>query len=55
LGVSRLLLAMGRRGDMPSFFTQLNSSQTTPYWAVIFVGIAIALLILIGDLTYSPP
>jgi basic amino acid/polyamine antiporter, APA family len=49
LGVSRLLLAMGRRGDMPSFFTQLNSSQTTPYWAVIFVGIAIALLILIGD------
>jgi basic amino acid/polyamine antiporter, APA family len=49
LGVSRLLLAMGRRGDMPSFLTNLNTSGTTPYWAVITVGVAIALLVLIGD------
>ncbi len=49
LGVSRLLLAMGRRGDMPNFFTQLNTSGTTPYWAVIVVGIAIALLVSIGN------
>ncbi|NEP03040.1 MAG: amino acid permease [Symploca sp. SIO2E9] len=49
LGVSRILLAMGRRGDMPSFFAQLNSSGTTPYWAVLFLGIAIALLVLTGD------
>ncbi|MBW4491725.1 MAG: APC family permease [Oscillatoria princeps RMCB-10] len=49
LGVSRLLLAMGRRGDMPSFFAQLNSAGTTPYWAVIFLGTALALLVLTGD------
>ena len=49
LGVSRLLLAMGRRGDMPSFLAQLNSAGTTPYWAVIVVSIAIALLVFIGD------
>ncbi len=49
LGLSRLLLAMGRRGDLPSLFAQLNSSGTTPYWAVLFVGSAIALLIFIGD------
>lgn len=49
LGGSRVLLAMGRRGDMPSLFAQLNSSGTTPYWAVIFFGIAIALLVLTGD------
>jgi basic amino acid/polyamine antiporter, APA family len=49
LGVSRLLLAMGRRGDMPSFLAQLNTAGTTPYWAVIVVGVAIALLVFIGD------
>ncbi|MBM3429148.1 MAG: amino acid permease, partial [Bacteroidetes bacterium] len=49
LGVSRLLLAMGRRGDMPKFLTTLNTSGTTPYWAVITVALLVALLVLIGD------
>jgi APA family basic amino acid/polyamine antiporter len=49
LGLSRLLLAMGRRGDMPSFMAQLDSSNTTPYWAVNFVCIAIMLLVLTGN------
>ncbi|KRH95813.1 MULTISPECIES: APC family permease [Cylindrospermopsis] len=49
LGVSRLLLAMGRRGDMPKLFAKLNTAGTTPEFAVIFVGIAIAVLVLIGD------
>ena len=49
LGVSRLLLAMARRGDMPNFFTKLNSAGTTPDLAVIAVGIIIALLVFIGD------
>jgi APA family basic amino acid/polyamine antiporter len=49
LGLSRLLLAMGRRGDMPRFLAQLNVSGTTPPWAVLGVGVAIALLTLIGS------
>jgi len=49
LGVSRLLLAMGRRGDMPSFLSTLNQSGTTPYWAVLSVGLIITLLVLIGN------
>lgn len=49
LGLSRVLLAMGRRSDAPKFLAQLNEQQTTPYWAVIFVGIAIALLVLLGN------
>ena len=49
LGLSRMLLAMARRQDMPSFMTKLNSAGTTPYWAVIVVGSAIALLVLIGN------
>ncbi|MDJ0616647.1 MAG: APC family permease [Calothrix sp. MO_192.B10] len=49
LGLSRVLLAMGRRGDAPRFLARLNQQQTTPYWAVLFVGIGICLLILLGN------
>lgn len=50
LGLSRVLLAMGRRLDMPKVLARLNSSQTTPYVAVVVVEVAIALLVLIGDI-----
>ena len=50
LGLSRVLLAMGRRLDMPRVLARLNPSQTTPYVAVVAVEVAIALLILIGDI-----
>jgi APA family basic amino acid/polyamine antiporter len=49
LGLSRVLLAMGRRGDMPRIVTRLNATRTAPSIAVIGVGIAIALLALIGN------
>ncbi|AUT03482.1 amino acid permease [Nostoc sp. CENA543] len=49
LGLSRVLLAMGRRGDAPRFLARLNQRQTAPHIAVIVVGIAIALLVLLGN------
>lgn len=49
LGLSRVLLAMGRRADAPRLFARLNREQTAPYWAVIGVGIAIAFLVLLGN------
>ncbi|MBW4615840.1 MAG: APC family permease [Desmonostoc vinosum HA7617-LM4] len=49
LGLSRVVLAMGRRRDAPRFLARLNREQTTPHWAVLFVGIAIALLVLLGN------
>ncbi|WP_026731731.1 APC family permease [Fischerella sp. PCC 9605] len=49
LGLSRVLLAMGRRHDAPRFLARLNQQQTTPYWAVVVVGVAIALLVLLGN------
>jgi APA family basic amino acid/polyamine antiporter len=49
LGLSRVVLAMGRRHDIPKLFAKLNRDETTPYAAVIFVGIAIAALSLLGD------
>jgi basic amino acid/polyamine antiporter, APA family len=49
LGLSRVLLAMGRRGDMPRRVAQLNAARTTPSIAVIVMGLVVALLVLIGD------
>jgi APA family basic amino acid/polyamine antiporter len=48
LGLSRVLLAMGRRGDMPAVFAQVNAS-VSPIAAIVAVGAAIALLALIGN------
>lgn len=49
LGLSRMLLAMGRRGDMPKVFGKLNAAGTTPVAAVIMMGVVIASLTLIGN------
>ena len=49
LGLSRVVLAMGRRGDLPSATAQLNRAETTPWVAVLVVGVVIAALVLIGD------
>ncbi|MCL4860410.1 MAG: amino acid permease [Caldilineaceae bacterium] len=49
LGLSRVLLAMGRRGDMPRILGRLNAAGATPTAAVIVVGVAIAGLALIGN------
>jgi len=49
LGLSRVLLAMGRRRDMPRIFARLNQSGTTPTPAVIAVSTIIAILVLIGN------
>lgn len=49
LGLSRVLFAMGRRGDMPQIVARLNATRTTPSISVIVVGITIAFLTLIGN------
>jgi APA family basic amino acid/polyamine antiporter len=49
LGLSRVLLAMGRRADMPRVFGRLDATGTTPGPAVLMMGGVIAALTLIGD------
>jgi APA family basic amino acid/polyamine antiporter len=49
LGLSRVLLAMGRRHDAPQWLARLNRDRTTPLGAVIVVGVAIAFLVLLGN------
>ncbi len=49
LGLSRVVLAMGRRGDLPAVAACVDSARATPVVAVIGVGLLVALLTLIGD------
>jgi len=49
LGLSRVLLAMGRQGDAPKFLAQLNS-KSEPVRAVWIVGISIAIITAFGGL-----
>lgn len=50
LGLSRVLLAMGRRHDMPTITARINTHTSTPYVAVAIVGLGIAALVLIGNI-----
>ena len=49
LGLSRVLLAMGRRGDMPPALAHIHEREASPRRAVIVTGVAIAGLCLIGS------
>src|SRR5690606_36358168 len=49
LGLSRVLLAMGRRGDMPGAVSRLDANRTTPYSAVAVVGVIVVALTLVGN------
>ena len=49
LGLSRVLLAMARRGDMPASLAVIDERHGSPRRAVIVVGVAIAGLVAIGS------
>jgi APA family basic amino acid/polyamine antiporter len=49
LGLSRVMLAMGRRRDMPPAVARIDRAGKTPEAAVLVVGVIIAVLVLIGD------
>lgn len=51
LGLSRVLLAMGRRADMPTVFGRIDVSGKTPGPAVLMMGGFVAALTLIGDVS----
>ena len=49
LGLSRVALALGRRGDIPSVFSTVSSTSGSPVGATLLVAGIIALLITIGS------
>lgn len=53
LGLSRVLLAMGRRADLPHILARLNRHQTTPTYAVLIIGFLVGGMALFGDLELS--
>jgi APA family basic amino acid/polyamine antiporter len=55
LGLSRVALAMGRRGDLPAAFSKIDRKGTTPTLAVLGVGCLVTALAILGDvkLTWS--
>jgi APA family basic amino acid/polyamine antiporter len=50
LGLSRVVLAMGRRGDIPRRFGQIHGVRGTPQYATLLTGVFIVTLVLIGDM-----
>ena len=48
--LSRVLLAMGRRGDMPRATARLDQKKNSPTVAVLVMGAIVAALVLIGDI-----
>lgn len=50
LGLSRVLMAMGRRGDMPEVFSRLNSARSAPPYAVLAMGLAVAAIAGLGSI-----
>ena len=49
LGLSRVVLAMARRGDMPSALARVNTKHSSPRAAVVVVGLIIAGLAATGS------
>lgn len=49
LGLSRVVLAMARRGDMPTVFARVDEKRASPVAAVLLVGGIIAGLVTIGS------
>lgn len=49
LGLSRVVLAMGRRRDLPRILASVETSRGTPYAATIVVALLIATLVSFGD------
>jgi len=49
LGLSRVLLAMARRGDAPRLFARVDEDRASPVAAVWACGIAVAVMSLVGD------
>ena len=50
LGLSRVALAMGRRGHLPGYFARIDEAGTTPGPAVVLVGGIVIGLICLGSI-----
>ncbi len=52
LGISRMMLAMGRRNDLPPFFQTIHKRYRVPHIGILITGIIILLLTIIGSFEF---
>lgn len=52
LGVSRVMLAMGRRGDLPPVFKLVHKKFHVPHIGILITGAIILILVLVGSLEF---
>lgn len=52
LGISRMLLAMGRRNDLPSFFEKIHPATSVPHLGIIFTCVVILTITLLGSFEF---
>ena len=50
LGISRVIFAMGRNGDLPFLLSKLSPNRLTPVYSIIASGLIICVIALIGDI-----
>ena len=53
LGLSRVVLAMGRAGDLPRGLAAVDATGTTPGPAVVAVAVGVAVLVLVGSVSLA--
>ena len=52
LGISRMMLAMGRRSDLPPTFKRIHKRYRVPHVGIVITGMIILLLTLIGSFEF---
>ena len=52
LGISRVMLAMGRRSDLPPFFKRIHKRYRVPHIGILITGFIILLLTLLGSFEF---
>ncbi len=52
LGISRMLLAMGRRNDLPAFFEKIHPVTSVPHIGIIFTSVVILAITLLGSFEF---
>ena len=52
LGISRMLLAMGRRNDLPGFFEKIHPSTSVPHLGILFTSGVILAITLLGSFEF---
>lgn len=52
LGISRVMLAMGRRNDLPSVFKNIHQTYRVPHIGILVTGLIILILTLVGSFEF---